>query len=83
MAKHISVWGINISLRVIELQNKKGCHSAVYSRLSENFCAKNSFWRSAIVPAMSLHRKKYFSLGHKHFAPGNRVVEQEGLPFGR
>jgi hypothetical protein len=32
---------------------------------------------SAIVPAVSLHCKKYFSLGHKHLAPGNRVAKQE------
>jgi hypothetical protein len=32
MAKNISGWGINIPLRVIELQNKKGFHLAVYNR---------------------------------------------------
>jgi hypothetical protein len=25
------------------------------------------------------HYKKYFSLGHKHFAPGKRITEKEGF----
>jgi hypothetical protein len=38
--------------------------------LSGNLCAKILFCRSGIVPAVSLHCKKYFRLGHKHLAPG-------------
>jgi hypothetical protein len=30
IGKNISVWGINISLRVIELPEKKGSYSAVF-----------------------------------------------------
>jgi hypothetical protein len=30
-----------------------------------------------------LHRGKYVSLGHKHFAGGIRIAEREGLTFRR
>jgi hypothetical protein len=32
----------------------------------------------ALNPTAELHVKNYFSLGHKHLAPGNRAAEKEG-----
>jgi hypothetical protein len=35
-----------------------------------------------ILP-LRLHYEKYFNIGQKHLAPGNRVAEKEGFLFGR
>jgi hypothetical protein len=86
--KYISVWGINISLWVIELWTNKGSYFGPFSRLLRgNFCAKNSTLSPAINPTRRLHPKKYSSLGHKHLAPGNKVVKKDKKvpirPFSR
>jgi hypothetical protein len=49
----------------------------------ETFLAENSIWNPAINPTGRLHHEKYFNLGHKHLAPGNRVAQNQGLQFGR
>jgi hypothetical protein len=35
----------------------------------------------AINPTATLHYEKYFSLWHKHHAPGNRVVKKRWVPI--
>jgi hypothetical protein len=42
IAKNISVSGVNISRRVIELAEKKGSHLVVFRELRGNFCAQYS-----------------------------------------
>jgi hypothetical protein len=41
IAKNISVYGINILLRVIELPEKKGYSSAVFERVEVKTCVPN------------------------------------------
>jgi hypothetical protein len=40
--------------------------------MKESFCAQNSFWRSAIIPTMSLLWKKYVTLGH--YIPSSSII---------
>jgi hypothetical protein len=72
--KNISVTGINLLLRVIELHEKNGSDSAIFETVAENFYAKYSIWRPAVNPRGRLHHEKYFSHGHKPLAPDNRVA---------
>jgi hypothetical protein len=39
-----------------------------------NLWAYKSIWRPVVYLTGRLHPKQYFSLGHKHLAPGNRVA---------
>jgi hypothetical protein len=34
-------------------------------------------WRQAVNPTEKLHNEKYFSLGHKHLAPGNITARKK------
>jgi hypothetical protein len=49
----------------------------------ETFFTENSIWNPAINPTGRLHHEKYFNLGQKHLAPGNRVAQSQGFLFGR
>jgi hypothetical protein len=64
------------------LRKAKGSYSAVFKRVKENFFAENSIWNLAFNPTGRLHHQKYFNLGHKHLALGNRVAESKGFLFG-
>jgi hypothetical protein len=75
--KNISFWCINISLRVIELRKKKGSYSAIFEVVKRKLF-RLKFNLEACVQSYGeiATRKKYISLGHKHFAPVNRVEEK-------
>jgi hypothetical protein len=83
ITKNISIWSIYISLRVIELRKVKGSYSAVFKKVKRKLFSENSIWNPARNLTGRLHHEKYFNLGHKHLALGNRVAESEGLQFGR
>jgi hypothetical protein len=75
--KKISVWGINISLRVIYWREMKGSYSAVFKAVKgEILCLKFNL-------TGRLHPEKNISLGHKHLASGNILAGNEGFLFGR
>jgi hypothetical protein len=60
--KNISVWSINISLRVIELQTKKGSYSAVFKAVEGKIlCSKFNLGASRLSYKKIASRKIYQS----------------------
>jgi hypothetical protein len=77
--KNISVWGINILLRVIDLRKTEKGRVPIRTFLKQmrgKYCAQNSILLPPVNPTGRLYPEKYISLGHKHLARGYRVAEK-------
>jgi hypothetical protein len=65
----MAVWGINISLRVIDWRKKKGSYLTVFKAAEEKILCLKFNLGPAVNPTGRLHPEKYICLRHKHLAP--------------
>jgi hypothetical protein len=81
ITKNISIGGINISLRVIELRKKNGFYLAIYKRVERKLLCLQIYLETGRQSNREIALQNIFQSGHKHLAPGNRVAEKEWFLF--